>query len=128
MPVTRRAFENPAYRVSTGRALVTALVAVPLATVLVEEVAFRGVLYGLIGRAGGPVAATVITAVLFGLWHLHPKVGLAGTGIVLFTALAGVVFALLRQAGGNLLAPFVAHWAANGLGVLASAYYQRSAR
>ncbi|XVV16859.1 lysostaphin resistance A-like protein [Actinoplanes sp. CA-131856] len=84
-----------------------ALVEIPLAVVLFEEVAFRGVLLTEIGPYW--------SAALFGLWHLHPK---GSAGAVVFTAAAGLVLAWGAEAGGSLLVPFVWHWAANGLGVL----------
>jgi membrane protease YdiL (CAAX protease family) len=124
-PLRRRAFapdpRPPAY---------TALVAVPLATVIFEEVAFRGVLWGLIAREHGGWWAGAVTSVLFGLWHARPRRDrpLVVLGTVLFTTAAGVVFAVLRQQGGNLLAPVAVHWAANGLGVLASAWVWRRSR
>jgi membrane protease YdiL (CAAX protease family) len=123
--VRRRAFppdpRDPAY---------TALVAVPLATVIFEEVAFRGVLWGLIVRDHGVWWAGAVTSVLFGLWHARPRRDrpLVVLGSVLFTTAAGVVFAVLRHQGGNLLAPVAVHWAANGLGVLASAWVWRRSR
>ncbi|GAA0501676.1 abortive infection protein [Paractinoplanes deccanensis] len=86
----------------------TALIEIPLATVLFEEVAFRGVLLAL----AGPYWSSV----LFGLWHFQPR--RAALGAVLFTAAAGLVLAWGREASGSLLVPFVWHWAANGLGVL----------
>ncbi|BEL08250.1 CPBP family intramembrane metalloprotease [Actinoplanes sichuanensis] len=98
-----------------------ALIGVPLATVIFEEVAFRGVLWALIADEHGVAWATVVTAVLFGLWHLPDR------GEVAFTTLAGVVLSFLRAASGGLLAPFVLHWTANGLGILASAWVRRSA-
>ncbi|MEU8821380.1 CPBP family intramembrane glutamic endopeptidase [Actinoplanes sp. NPDC048796] len=81
-----------------------ALVEIPLAVVLFEEVAFRGVLPELIG----PYWA----AALFGLWHVRPA------SAVVFTAVAGLVLTWGAEAGGSLLVPIVWHWAANGLGVL----------
>jgi membrane protease YdiL (CAAX protease family) len=115
-------------------------VTVPLGTVVFEEVAFRGVLWGLIAQARGPGWATAVSSVLFGLWHVLPALQLARTnaalqaaapggrrilvavlGTVAFTTLAGVVFAELRRGTGSLLAPVGLHWATNGLGVLAAA-------
>jgi len=128
IPVTRRFFLDERYRLPAGTALYTAFVAVPLATVVFEEVAFRGVLWGLVAHDWNALWATGVSSVLFGLWHAvpnrHPGVGdrlLTVLGTVAFTALAGVVLAGLRYFGGGLLAPFVLHWAGNGLGVLASA-------
>jgi hypothetical protein len=52
--------------------------------------------------------------------------GLAGLDIVVFTGLAGALFAVLRQTGGG--APFLLHWAATGIGVVASAWAWRQDR
>jgi membrane protease YdiL (CAAX protease family) len=109
--------------------------------VLLEEVAFRGVLWGLLRRARGTATATVVSSLLFGLWHALPSLGLAsanqaisgtvGTGrsgelvtvlaTIAFTGLAGVVFCELRRRSGSLLAPAGLHWSVNGFAVLASA-------
>jgi uncharacterized protein len=118
VPAARRFF-----RTTYDRPWYTALVSVPLATVVVEEVAFRGVLWGLIDRDHGPVWATGVTALLFGLWHLAPERPWTDA---LFTAVAGVVLGVLRALGGGLLAPVLVHWAADGLGVLAAARVSRS--
>ncbi|HEX7538425.1 MAG TPA: CPBP family intramembrane glutamic endopeptidase [Dermatophilaceae bacterium] len=79
MPVTRGAFRDTRYRMGPGRALYTALVAIPLGTVLFEEVAFRSVLWGLLSRDYGILTATAVSAGLFGLWHMLPATALART-------------------------------------------------
>jgi membrane protease YdiL (CAAX protease family) len=119
--------------------LVSALVIVPLGTVLPEELAFRGVVWALLCRRHSPRVATVGSSVLFGLWHVLPALGggaanevatgalgsgPAGTaarvvGTVLLTTVAGTVFCWLRVRSGSLLAPVLLHWALNGLGLLA---------
>lgn len=59
------------------------LLQVPVGTVLLEEVAFRGVLpallasHGFAGRSFSPRAAAVASAVLFGLWHALPAMDMA---------------------------------------------------
>jgi hypothetical protein len=122
IPATRRLFRDPRYDVSLGRAVLTALVAVPLATVAVEEAAFRGALWPIWWA----------TPILFGLWHVVPgsRTNAAASGrwaTFAFTASAGVVLALLRHFSGGLLAPFVVHWAVNGFGVVASSFaFRRS--
>jgi membrane protease YdiL (CAAX protease family) len=141
LPLTRNAFRDNRYHLDLGNALLTSLVLIPVGTVLLEEVAFRGVLWGLLRRAYGTVTATVVSSLLFGLWHALPSLGLAsdnqaitqtiGTGrsaqvvtvlgTMAFTACAGVVFCELRRRSGSLLAPASLHWAVNGLSVLASA-------
>jgi membrane protease YdiL (CAAX protease family) len=139
VPATRRLFRDTRYRVGPGSAVALAFVTIPLGTVVFEEVAFRGVLWGLVAVDHGPVWATGVSAALFGLWHVLPALDLLRTnealrgpaparrrlwtvlGTVAFTALAGVVFGGLRHRTGSLLAPTLLHWATNGLGVLASA-------
>jgi membrane protease YdiL (CAAX protease family) len=122
-----------------GRAALAAiLVVVPLGTVLPEEFAFRGLLLPLLGRRHGVRVATLLSSGLFGLWHVLASLGggaanavitdvvggdAAGTVVrvvvtVLFTSLAGVVLCALRLRSGSLLAPILAHWTVNGLGVI----------
>jgi len=143
IPLTRGAFRDTRYRLGPKAVLYTALVAIPLGTVLFEEVAFRGVLWGLLSSGFGVTLATVLSACLFGIWHILPALSLARTHIsvkgsstagadrrriavtvlstIVFTTLAGIVFAELRRRSGSLLAPIGLHWATNGLGVLAAA-------
>lgn len=117
LPAARRFF-----RTGYPRPWLTALISVPLATVVFEEVAFRGVLWGLIGREHGPIWATGVTALLFGLWHLAPERPWTDA---LATGAAGVVLGALRALGGGILAPALVHWAVTGVGVLAAAYVRR---
>ena len=101
-----------------------ALVRIPLGTVVLEEVAFRGVLPVMIG----PVAACA----LFGLWHVVPTVAaldanrlprspVAVAAAVVFTAVAGAVLYGLAEATGSLAAPALVHLAANS-GATVAAY------
>ncbi|MCO8270369.1 CPBP family intramembrane metalloprotease [Actinoplanes sp. TRM 88003] len=98
-----------------------ALLDIPLATVTFEEVAFRAVLWAALAQNTGPPWATVVTAALFGLWHIPPHRERLPVvvGTVVFTALAGALLSILTQAGGSLLIPFAIHWSANAFGVLA---------
>lgn len=141
LPVTRSAFLDSRYRLEVGRALVTALVVIPVRTVLLEEVAFRGVLLGLLRRHRGGAWASGVSSGLFGLWHVLPGLTLSGTNravgavvgqgdwarlpvvlaTVAVTGAAGLVFCELRRRSGSLLASAGLHWATNGLGVLVAA-------
>jgi membrane protease YdiL (CAAX protease family) len=138
LPATRGLFRDERHRVGTRSMILRAGLVVPLGTVVFEEVAFRGVLWGLLEVAHGAVWATGVSAVLFGFWHVLPAVDGARenspsrrltrvelvrqvAGTVVFTALAGVVFGVLRDQSGSLLAPGLLHWATNGLGVVAAA-------
>ncbi len=77
LPLTRDAFRDSRYHLGLGGALLTSFVLIPVGTVLLEEVAFRGVLWGLLRRLGGTVMATAVSSALFGLWHILPSLGLA---------------------------------------------------
>ena len=121
---------------SGPRLMFKALVQVPFAIVLFEEIAFRAVLFSMLARRFGVVWAVVISAVLFGLWHILPSIGshehsaalgsVVGEGrrgnvlavvlSVLATTIAGVIFAGLRIVSGSVIAPMGSHWATNGMG------------
>ncbi len=139
LPATRGLFADERYSGLTGgQVALRVLVMVPVGTVLLEEVAFRGVLYGLVRRVRGAVWATAVSSVLFGLWHVLPSLPLASVkpaltplfgrsalgamaavvGAVLFTGAAGVLFCELRRRSGSLLAPMGLHWAINAFGYL----------
>ncbi|GGL65537.1 abortive infection protein [Streptomyces fumigatiscleroticus] len=140
VPLTRGLFADDRYSELTGgQVALRVLLTVPLGTVLLEEVAFRGVLYGLVCRVRGVVWATAVSSVLFGFWHILPSLGLAAAkpalgpvfgdsalgavgvvaATVVFTGGAGVLFCELRRRSGSLLAPMGLHWAVNALGYLA---------
>jgi CAAX protease family protein len=112
-----------------------ALIRVPVGTALLEEAAFRGVVYGAWLPHGAAVAA-VASAIPFGLWHVSPTVNLveanrpgtkAGSTAravvvaVFLTGSAGLGFAALRAATGTLGAPLGVHAALNSLASLAAA-------
>jgi CAAX protease family protein len=136
LPPTRQAFADTRATSLSGAALLWhLLVRIPFGTALLEEVAFRGVVYAMIERRRGVRAAVVGSSLLFGLWHVLPSLGLRranaavadvlGSGpagavvaAVAATTLAGVVFCELRRRSGGLLAPFALHWALNALGLL----------
>lgn len=106
--------------VSLAAMLVRVLVVIPLATVVMEELAFRGTLHGLFQRVGGPALVWAGGAVLFGLWHVFPawrsdsSVALA-LGTLVATTAAGVVFIWLRTRSDSLVAPMLAHLATNSV-------------
>jgi membrane protease YdiL (CAAX protease family) len=119
-----------------GEAAFQLLVRIPLATALVEELTFRGVILGLGLRGGGARRALIVSSIAFGLWHvgaaLHPARTAAtgelvgehrGTaaasvaGDVVATTIGGVGFGWLRLRSGSIAAPALVHAALN-----ASAY------
>lgn len=139
IPTTRPAFLDTRYHLAPAEALLSALVLIPVSTVLFEEVAFRSVLWGFLSRHLKLWQVAVVSSVLFGLWHVLPAIASAGAdeavataadrlgsfaqlaviaGTVLVTTAGGLVAAWLRWRSGSLLASVGMHWATNGLGVL----------
>ncbi|MFD7407329.1 CPBP family intramembrane glutamic endopeptidase [Streptomyces sp. NPDC059866] len=137
VPAGREAFrDSRAADLSVGQLLSRVLVRVPIGTVLLEETAFRGVLWAMIRRRRGTAWATAASSLLFGLWHLLPSRGLNrsnsavgtafGTGsasvaptvaaAVVAMVAAGAVLCELRRRSGSLLAPAALHWSINGFG------------
>ncbi|SEG99582.1 CAAX protease self-immunity [Nonomuraea solani] len=141
LPRTRALFQDErALSLSRARVLEEALVQVPFGTVLLEEVGFRGALYGMLRQRHGTVAATSVSSALFGLWHILPAIDMARAnpalgaltagespghldtarvvvGSVVSTAAAGVLFCELRRRRG-LLTPAMLHLATNSFGYL----------
>ena len=113
-----------------GRAAYETLLRIPLGTALPEEVIFRGALLGVLLRRRSPASAIAISSFVFGLWHVAPALRRINTTPALaartraqkaawvgatvgITSGAGVLFALLRYRSGSVVAPWLAHTAAN---------------
>lgn len=137
LPATRGLFQDERIDSSLVGVLAQALLWVPLGTVLLEEVAFRGVLPALFAVRLGRGRANLISALCFGLWHVLPawKISSANpvfrqalpgtpgqiTAIVLGvfgTAIAGLFLSFLRDRSQSLLAPMLVHISTNGFGYL----------
>lgn len=139
LPMSRTAFLDVRYHLPPASVLLTAFVVIPLGTVLLEEVAFRSVLWGFLSQHARMWQVLLGTSALFGLWHILPAAASAagnaavGTllvgfgvfakvaavaGTVLFTAVGGLVAGELRRRTGSLFASMGMHWATNALGVL----------
>src|SRR3954468_14709561 len=73
LPQTRPAFQDVRYHLPLPEALRTAFVVIPLGTVLLEELAFRSVLWGMLSRHMRQWQVLVTTSVLFGFWHVLPS-------------------------------------------------------
>jgi membrane protease YdiL (CAAX protease family) len=121
-------------QISGGRLLYELGVSIVLFTAIPEEFAFRGVLLGSALRMWGPWRASLVTSLLFGLWHIAPTLhtmsdnhefkaaaaSVAGQvllvlGSIAVTAVAGLVFCWLRLRSKSLIAPIMAHAATDGL-------------
>ncbi|HEX2030939.1 MAG TPA: CPBP family intramembrane glutamic endopeptidase [Actinomycetota bacterium] len=102
---------------------------IPLATALAEELIFRGALRPLLRRRRSRAVGELLTASLFGLWHVLPTLEQLEThperraaagrewlvlgSAVGVTAAGSLAFGWLRDRSGSLIAPVIAHAAAN---------------
>ncbi|MEE4024571.1 CPBP family intramembrane glutamic endopeptidase [Gordonia sp. PKS22-38] len=140
IPATRQFFLSDRFDSATA-ALFAALVTIPLQTVLPEELLFRGVLQGSLGRLFGVRTTLGLGAAAFGLWHVGSSMGLTEgneglrsvlgsgaigqilgiAGAVAATTAAGFVFGWLRHRTTSLLAPVALHWALNATGAVGAA-------
>jgi membrane protease YdiL (CAAX protease family) len=138
LPFTRDLFDDERVGTSAAGLVYRVALQVPLGTVLLEEIAFRGVLPGLLGWRDGsrwrwrPAAGA---SVLFALWHVLPAARtvsqnaaygdvlgdlpvLASAAAVAAMFVAGLGLCWLRWLGRGLLAPIMVHVATNSLGFL----------
>jgi membrane protease YdiL (CAAX protease family) len=135
---TRRVFVDDRVRDhTTGELAYHALLRIPIATALGEELVFRAALLGLFSRRRAPTAAVAVTSALFGLWHVLPTLETLGpeatprrraglvAGVVTVTGAAGAAFAGLRLRSRSVLAPAVAHAALNVSALLAARFASR---
>lgn len=141
IPGTREAFiDSRAADSGLGQMFYQALVRIPLGTVFLEEVAFRGVLPALIGASPairwrwGPVLGASLA---FGLWHILPSMGMntgnravadvlggsqLATTVLAVTSMvaAGVLMCALARLGKGVKTTMLLHWATNSLGFVAA--------
>lgn len=138
LPPTRPLYLDARARDLTGGGLAyMALVAVPVGTVLLEELAFRSVLPAILVRRTSIWRAVLVSSLLFGFWHVLPSIGLntvnpwvsgfasgaagqvvATTFAVVGTFVAGVFFSWLRYRSDSVLAPMLLHVSTNSFGYL----------
>ena len=121
-------------RASHGNVAFETLLRIPLGTVVLEEVAFRGVLPAMIDGSDR-THVSIATAAWFGLWHVLPTLNAldingvsdrtaraaAVAGGVVGTVIAALAFDKLRLASGSVVAPMFAHWSANAVGYAVAA-------
>jgi membrane protease YdiL (CAAX protease family) len=117
-----------------GELVFRTLIRIPIATALLEEVAFRSVLPAA-WKPAGRIVWIAVPSLAFGLWHIVPAmealeanrpgapaaaVALATAGSVVVTAGAGVLLMWLRLRTRTLAAPFCFHATLNSLATVAA--------
>lgn len=133
---------DPLTRFSRRQLIYDLLVSVPIGTALLEELSFRGLLYGALRRRFSTAVALVASSAVFAGWHYKTTVTTTGQtnlaaaarlprflmpyvqplaiiGGLLTTGVAGAIFGLLRERTGNLWGSIVAHWIVDGIMIAA---------
>ena len=133
---------GPISRMTRRQLLRNVLVDVPIGIAVLEELAFRGLLYASLRRYLPAKWAIIGSSIGFAGWHftvtatsaaesnisaaarlpgfLRPFIQpIAIIGGMLTTGVAGLLFSLLRERTGNLAGPIVAHWIVDGVMIAA---------
>lgn len=76
-----------------------------------EEALYRGVLYGWLRRKWGPLAGTIVSALIFGISHWNPY-------WAAFATVIGVVLAVVYEKSGSLWPPILLHMSYNCTGIV----------
>ncbi|MFV9632172.1 CPBP family intramembrane glutamic endopeptidase [Mycobacterium neumannii] len=100
---------------------------IPIGTVWPEEVAYRATLGKAAETSFQPAGGRLLQALAFGLWHImDARITRSPVlGTVLFTGVAGWFFGWLHARSGSVVAPMLAHLAANEAAALAALAVQR---
>jgi membrane protease YdiL (CAAX protease family) len=129
---------GPVAEMSASELALDLLVRVPISIAFFEELAFRGLLQGMLRRKLSAWKAIAISSAAFGLWHagvtaisvtetsvatanklpafIQPYVVPLGVvGGMIVTGLAGAAFGIVRERTGNLAGSVVAHWLTDAL-------------
>ena len=98
-----------------GLGVIWTFEALALWTPVTEEVFFRGFLMAGLVRRWGISGATVGSALIFSLFHLHP-------GVLLPIFFTGLLLAVLYRTTGSLWPPIIAHAGQNAVALVAIIY------
>jgi len=126
-------FKDTRYQTDAQTMLKTIFIVLPFMTVILEELAFRGLLFGTLNAYLSQAYALLISSLSFGVWHIFsasnisvsmvvgghtiPKVMIV-VSVILATSLAGAFFTWLRIKSGSLVAPILIHWTINSTGLV----------
>ena len=93
-----------------GNSLVEELLSVVLAAPIVEELLFRGLVYGNLQKLWNQKGAMLASALLFGLYH-------GNVVQFIYAFIIGLLLVYIYEAFGTICAPILSHMIANGVSV-----------
>src|SRR5262249_20511694 len=96
--------------------LVKSLVVLALLAPLVEELIFRGLIYGWVSGRWGTITGWIVSSLAFAAAHYEPA-------HILLVLPLGVLFGWLRRRTDSILPSLVAHIVNNGFAVIAGAFF-----
>ncbi|HHT16138.1 MAG TPA: CPBP family intramembrane metalloprotease [Papillibacter sp.] len=99
-----------------GDNFVVTLLSVGIIGPIVEEIMFRGLVFGELRKIMPIKIALVVQAVLFGVYHLQPVQGA-------YAIVIGLLIGFIYYRSGSLVAPIVVHIAVNSFSVVANALF-----
>ncbi len=127
-------FKDDRYDQSLLAALSYVFLILPIRTVLIEELVFRGILFERFSKQYSYKVGIIVSGLLFGLWHiassrniesdLIPKSFENFSGLILIviivisTGLVGAFLCELKRRFNSLYVPIFAHWAINGSAII----------
>jgi ABC-2 type transport system permease protein/sodium transport system permease protein len=97
------------------------LLSIAFVPAIFEELFFRGFLYSSLERTRSPRTAILVTAVLFGLFHVAAPSFLAVERL-LPSMMLGVILGVVRWRSGSIFPPIALHACHNGLLVTIAFY------
>ena len=99
------------------------LITFAVAPAVIEELCFRGFLFSALSKALSPARVIVITAVIFGLFHV-----LTGNALLIErfvpTTLLGLILGWLAYRSGSVIPGMVMHFVHNGLLEMVGYYHE----
>lgn len=114
-------YEETALRAFEGQPVPLVFITTVLAAPVAEEMVFRFMIYRRAKNYYGAIAATVISAALFGIYHTNAVQFIYGIGF-------SVLLILLYEKSGNIFAPILVHAGANLWGIILDAFLPQYSR
>lgn len=92
------------------------IIAAAVIAPLVEELFFRGFIYGVMKRYTDGLFAALCSSILFAVVHMH-------VGTLLPLALLALIFCALYERTGSLLVPMLLHAAFNSVSLVVMLFF-----
>lgn len=129
--INQKIFGDSRYHQPLSTAFYSALLLVPLKTVIFEELVFRGIMPALLKGFGiNLIYIAIVSSLIFGLWHLtsapksdavsiaHFSNWMIVLGVFIATSTGGAILYLLRYYSDSLIASMIVHWFVNGFAIV----------